>query len=293
MPQPILKKLITSGKDGVNGMATLIEEEAERHILLRALQAGEGVKVEVIDLDGRGNTQDRVIRISSTADLLQGPPGPPGPAGDGVTASNNGDGAKLFINKTDLDLNLRTLKQGPGIKITEGLDTITIEALPTGTTNLPVTNGGTGLTSVDSNALLVGNGTNALKKLVPSAKGSVPYYDGNEVVWKQRMLPVIVSLTFNTSMQIETATSDLAGSVVTVTGANSFSFTNPLAPMIPVGNQILGFQNNKWVSRTFTSTFRFEIIGSGNQIDVIGCSSTAVGTTAPGSAKIIFLFDLI
>lgn len=293
MPQPILKKLITSGKDGVNGMATLIEEEAERHILLRALQAGEGVKVEVVDLDGRGNTQDRVIRISSTADLLQGPPGPPGPGGDSVTAVNRGDGYKLFINKDDLDLNLRTLKQGPGIKITEGTDTITIEALPTSTTNLPVTNGGTGLTSVDANALLVGNGTNALKKLVPNKAGSLPLYDGNAVVWKQRLLPVVITLTFNSTQQISSVTTDLVGSIATILGPNSFSFTNPLAPMVPVSSQILGSQNNKWISRTFSSTFRFEVSADGSQIDVIGCSSTAAGTTAPGNAKIIFMFDLI
>jgi hypothetical protein len=286
-----IKKLITSGKDGINNMATIIEEEGPRHILLRALQAGDGISLDVIDLDNRDFTQDRVIRISSDATFLQGPQGPPGEAGDALTLVNRGGGRELFLNKTGTDLNIRTLTAGPGIVLTQNAETIRIETTPTTVSLLPVNQGGTGKNSVMDNSVLVGKNNQYIEKNA-TQKYQTLAYDGVDLNWMRLFIPVTMEVNFNATQQIDSVHSTTDGVSPVVLSATSFSFTNPYTSTIPYGSFIYGYNigQDKWISRNFTNVMRFEWTTSNpNNIVVIGCTPNATGSSTPGIARIVFL----
>lgn len=286
MVEPIIKRLITSGKDGVDNMVTILEDEADRHILLRALQAGDGIHLQIVDRDGRNNTQDRVIRISSTAELLVGPPGPAGPAGDSVTIVNQGNGEELFINKTGVDLNLKTLVAGTGVRLTPTAQTIVIETLGDSGGVVDVNHGGTGKTSIADNAVIVGSEGGYVEK-APTYTHEVLTYDGVSVGWQRSFIPLVFNITFNSSQQIDSVISP-TGVVCNILGPNSFSFNNPFPTMIPYSSQALGLNSsNRWVSRQLSNTFRYEY-DTPSIITIVGCSSSAMGTTSPGSGKLLF-----
>lgn len=118
------------------------------------------------------------------------------------TASNN---ITLQVNPANIDLSLcdnttSAFITGP-VSLASGI---------TGT--LPVANGGTGLTTLTSNSLFVGNGTSALTALGVATNGQIP-------IGRTGLSPVLATLTAGTNVTVTNASGSItiAASLTTLT----------------------------------------------------------------------------
>lgn len=119
-----------------------------------------------------------------------------------TTASNN---ITLQVNPANIDLSLcdnttSAFITGP-VSLSSGI---------TGT--LPVANGGTGLTTLTSNSLFVGNGTSALTALGVATNGQIP-------IGRTGLSPVLATLTAGTNVTVTNASGaiTIAASLTTLT----------------------------------------------------------------------------
>ena len=119
-----------------------------------------------------------------------------------ATASNN---ITLQVNPANIDLSLcdnttSAFITGP-VSLSSGIS---------GT--LPVANGGTGLTTLTSNSLFVGNGTSALTALGVATNGQIP-------IGRTGLSPVLATLTAGTNVTVTNASGaiTIAASLTTLT----------------------------------------------------------------------------
>lgn len=124
--QPIYTEVpITSGQPGFNNKADLVEElktnydGSSQSLILRGIEGGAGIVVEVSDADGAPGTTGGKIVISSTT--ASG-------AGEVNTASNVGTGTGLYAQKSGADLQFKSLKAAGGVSISSDADSVTISA---------------------------------------------------------------------------------------------------------------------------------------------------------------------
>jgi hypothetical protein len=151
----------------------------------------------------------------------------------------------------------RVMRTGAGGTVTTGQVDLSSVNDVTGT--LPVPNGGTGLTSVNSGSLLYGNGVNSLNVLSNPVSNSILTHNGTVPAWSTS-LPAGVTIPFS---QITTGTN--AGQTLTV-GAGS-----TLAPSTGTveANQLTSLAGNGMVARTASGSFTSRTItGTTNAITV-------------------------
>lgn len=158
--QPIYEEVpVSIGDAGFNNRADLVEELKQSYdgsssvLVLRGVEGGPGITVELRDADDVSGTNGKKIVISSTTS--QG-------VGEVNTASNIGTGTGLYATKSGADLQFKSLKSAGSVTITSDSDSVTISSV--GEVNV--------LSSVGSGASLVGSKTGEtlqVKSILPGA----------------------------------------------------------------------------------------------------------------------------
>jgi len=116
---------LVSSDPGFNNKVDLVEELKEnwdgsaQTLVLRGIEGGPGITVEVIDADSIAGTVGGKIVISSTTAAG---------VGEVNTASNIGLGTGIYASKTGADLRFKSIKSTGNINISSDADSITISS---------------------------------------------------------------------------------------------------------------------------------------------------------------------
>ena len=194
--------------------------------------------------------------ISSKADIASPtftgtPAAPTASAGTNTTQVANTAFVKAEI--TALSLGNMSTQAKSAVDITGG--TIT------GITDLAVADGGTGVSTIPANAVVLGNGTSAIQTVAPSTNGNV--LTSNGTTWTSVALPTIV-------------TSAVAGNGIAVSGATgAVTFAAACPTFNTVGSYIFGGSGGGATAKTSGSNYA--VGASAGQIQSVVLNNSGAG----------------
>ncbi len=208
-------------------------------------------------------------------------------ANSGVTASTYGSASQVPVITVDA--------KGRATGITNTAIAINANQITSGT--LPVANGGTGNTTLTSNAVLLGNGTSAITTTSPGTNGQVLALVNGTPTWTatSSINNGVTSLTQNGGGSPQTgaltiATSSDTNLLLNVTNSGStFTFTPAWSGILAVsrgGTGAATFTTNGVLYGNGGSTLSVTSVGSGGQVLIANGSGIPTFTSFSGDATV-------
>jgi hypothetical protein len=141
---------------------------------------------------------------------------------------------------------------------------------------IPVSEGGTGSSTLTANNVLLGNGTSALQVVAPGTNGNV--LTSNGTTWASAALPAggVTSLTAGNGITVSASTGAVTVSQDIYTGSTQLNTS------YPIGTTVNALDQDGCVT-TFQNTSRALYVQSGNAFFAFRTTGTPAGSALTGT----------